>query len=1218
MAKLVRKKISMDGNTAAAHVSYAFTEVAAIYPITPSSPMAEVTDTWSATDKNIFGEPARNIFGDRVCITEMQSEGGAAGAVHGSLAAGALTTTYTASQGLLLMIPNMYKIAGELLPCVIHVSARCVASHALNIFGDHSDVYACRQTGFAMMAESNQQEIMDLGAVAHLSTIKGRVPFLNFFDGFRTSHEIQKIEAWDYEDLKELVDMDAVRAFRSRALNPEHPVLRGSAENGDIFFQHREACNSYYEAIPAIVEEYMGKVNEKLGTNYGLFNYYGAPDAERVIVAMGSVCDVTEEVIDYLNAKGEKVGLVKVRLYRPFVAERLSEAIPASVKKVAVLDRTKEPGSLGEPLYLDVVAALNRTGRTDIQVVGGRYGLGSKDTTPASIVAVYDNLAKDAPKGNFTIGIVDDVTGLSLEERTGVDTAPAGTISCKFWGLGGDGTVGANKNSIKIIGDHTDKYIQAYFQYDSKKTGGVTISHLRFGDKPIKSPYYITKADFVACHNSSYILKGYKIVQDVKPGGTFLLDCQWSADELDAHLPSDVKAYIANNNIRFYIIDATTIASKQIGNAKVKNTILQSAFFSLAGILPKADAIEYIKKMAYKSYIKKGQAMVDLNYAAIDAGADAAVEVNVPAEWKTASTERKEELASGNREDLIRFVNKIVTPVDRMDGDSLPVSAFKEYADGTFPQGSAAYEKRGVAVNAPVWNEKNCIQCNNCSFVCPHAAIRSYAMTEEEAAKAPEATKFTEKPVVKTDYKFTIAVSPLDCMGCTLCVKECPVTAKALKDAQAAASAEFPEDPKKAAKKAAELAAPKSALLMVPMATQLDQQPVFDYCVANVSEKTELVNNTVKGSQFKQPLLEFSGSCAGCAETSYARIVTQLFGERMYISNATGCSSIWGGSAPATPYTVNRESGKGPAWANSLFEDNAEHGMGIGLGQKVVRSRVIGLVEKLGETVTDEGKKAIIDAYLSTVEDGAANAKATKDLIAMLEGCECEKCADLRKEILLYKDYLAKKSVWIFGGDGWAYDIGFGGLDHALASGEDINVFVFDTEVYSNTGGQASKSTPTGSVAQFAAAGKVQKKKDLAAIAMSYGYVYVAQVCMGYDKNQLLKALTEAEAYHGPSLIIGYAPCEMHGVKGGMQNCLAEQKKAVESGYWQTFRYNPETAKVTLDSKAPTGNYQDFIRSEVRYARLAQAFPERAEVLFAQSEDFAKEKYEKLKRLSEQ
>ena len=805
MAFLQRKKVSMDGNTAAAHVSYACTEVAAIYPITPSSPMAEATDTWSATDKNIFGEPARNIFGDRVMLTEMQSEAGAAGAVHGSLAAGALTTTYTASQGLLLMIPNMYKIAGELLPGVIHVSARCVASHALNIFGDHSDVYACRQTGYAMMAETNQQEIMDLGAVAHLASIKGRVPFLSFFDGFRTSHEVQKIEAWDYADLKEMVDMDAINAFRARAINPEHPVLRGSAENGDIFFQHREACNSYYNAIPGIVEEYMDKVNAKLGTDYKLFNYYGAPDAERVIVAMGSVCDVTEEVIDYLNAKGEKVGLVKVRLYRPFVAEKLSEAIPATVKKVAVLDRTKEPGSMGEPLYLDVVAALNRTGRTDITVVGGRYGLGSKDTTPASVCAVYENLALDTPKGNFTIGIVDDVTGLSLPETLTEDTAPAGTIACKFWGLGGDGTVGANKNSIKIIGDHTDKFIQAYFQYDSKKTGGVTISHLRFGDKQIKSPYYITKADFVACHNSSYILKGYRIVQDVKPGGTFLLDCRWTAEELDANLPAEVKAYIANNNVKFYIIDATTIAAKQIGNVKVKNTVLQSAFFSLAGILPKDEAIEYIKKMAYKSYIKKGQAMVDLNYAAIDAGADAYVEVEVPASWKELTTANHEEVATGTRKSLVDFVNNVVIPVDRMDGDTLPVSTFLPYADGTFPQGSAAYEKRGVAVNAPVWNPANCIQCNNCAFVCPHAAIRSYAMTEEEAAKAPEATKFAAKPILKTNYKFAIAISPLDCMGCTLCVKDCPVTAKALKDAQAAAAEQYPDDPKKAAKVAAEL-----------------------------------------------------------------------------------------------------------------------------------------------------------------------------------------------------------------------------------------------------------------------------------------------------------------------------------------------------------------------------------------------------------------------------
>ena len=882
---MARKKISMDGNTAAAHVSYAFTEVAAIYPITPSSPMAEVTDTWSATDKNIFGEPARNIFGERVKVIEMQSEGGAAGAVHGSLAAGALTTTYTASQGLLLMIPNMYKIAGELLPCVIHVSARCVASHALNIFGDHSDVYACRQTGFAMLAETNQQEIMDLGAVAHLATIKGRVPFLNFFDGFRTSHEIQKIEAWDYEDLKEMVDMDAVKAFRDRALNPEHPVLRGSAENGDIFFQHREACNSYYEKLPAIVEEYMDKVNAKIGTNYKLFNYYGAPDADRVIVAMGSVCDVIEEVIDYLVSKGEKVGLVKVRLYRPFVAAKLVEALPKTAKKIAVLDRTKEPGSLGEPLYLDVVTALATEGFA-AKVVGGRYGLGSKDTTPASVFAVYENLAKDEPKKSFTIGIVDDVTGLSLEEHAVPDTAAKSTISCKFWGLGGDGTVGANKNSIKIIGDHTDKYIQAYFQYDSKKTGGITISHLRFGDEPIKSPYYITKANFVACHNQAY-LKKYDMVSDVKPGGTFLLDCGWNEAELDENLPASVKSYIASNDINFYIINATSIASDKIGNPKVKNTVLQSAFFALAGILPKDEAIEYMKKMAYKSYIKKGQAMVDLNYAAIDAGADAFVKVNVPASWKTAGKDAPKAKVTGARPELVEFVNNIVEPVGAMKGDSLHVSTFVKYADGTLPQGSAAYEKRGVAVNVPLWHPENCIQCNNCAFVCPHAAIRPAAMNEEEAKNAPASTLFTEKPVIKTNYKFSMTISALDCMGCTLCVKACPVTAKADKDGT-------PE---------------KRAIEMVHQEKGLFQQEAFDYAVAKVSEKKELINNTVKGSQFKQPLLEFSGSCAGCAETSYARIITQLFGERMYISNATGCSSIWGGSAPATPYTVNKESG---------------------------------------------------------------------------------------------------------------------------------------------------------------------------------------------------------------------------------------------------------------------------------------------------------------------
>ena len=1207
---MARKKISMDGNQAAAHVSYAFTEVAGIYPITPSSPMADYVDQWSA-------QGLKNIFGTQVKVVEMQSEAGAAGTVHGSLAAGALTTTYTASQGLLLMIPNMYKIAGELLPSVFHVSARCVASHALNIFGDHSDVYACRQTGFAMMAGSNPQEVMDLGAVCHLAAIKGRVPFINFFDGFRTSHEIQKIEAWDFVDLKEMTDMDAVAAFRAHALNPEHPALRGSAENGDIFFQHREACNKFYAALPAVVEEYMDKVNAKIGTDYKLFNYYGAPDADRVIIAMGSVCDVCEEVIDYMNAHGEKVGLVKVRLYRPFVAEKLIEAIPATAKKIAVLDRTKEPGSLGEPLYLDVVTALAQGG-VKATIVGGRYGLGSKDTTPASIFATYENLTLDAPKNNFTIGIVDDVTGLSLDEKPAPDTAAEGTISCKFWGLGGDGTVGANKNSIKIIGDHTDKDIQAYFQYDSKKTGGITISHLRFGDKPIKSPYYINKANFVACHNQSYLNK-YDMVSDIKPGGTFLLDCQWSAEELDEHLPASVKSYIANNDVNFYTINATSIAMNQIGNAKVKNTVLQSAFFALANILPKDEAIEYMKKMAYKSYIKKGQAMVDLNYAAIDAGADAFVKIDVPASWKDAGTDAPKAEHTGARADLVDFVNKVVEPVDAMAGDSLPVSAFEKYADGQFPQGSAAYEKRGVAVMVPAWYPENCIQCNNCAFVCPHAAIRPFALTEEEAAAAPAVTKFTAKPVVKTNYKFTMSISPLDCMGCTLCVKACPVTAKALKDATAAANEQYPDDPKKAAKEAAKIAAPKTAIAMVPQAEEAAQQEAFDWTVANVSEKKELINATVKGSQFKQPLLEFSGSCAGCAETSYARLITQLFGERMYISNATGCSSIWGGSAPATPYTVNKESGRGPAWANSLFEDNAEHGLGMYLGQKSIRENLISKVEEMAasDKASDEFKAAA-KAFLDTKEDGKANEAATAALIVELEKAAEAGCP-IAPSILEAKSYLSKKSVWIFGGDGWAYDIGFGGLDHVLASGEDVNIMVFDTEVYSNTGGQASKASNIGQVAQFAAAGKAIGKKNLAEIAMSYGYVYVAQIAMGADMNQTLKAMTEAEAYHGPSIIIAYAPCEMHGVKGGMQNCQAEMKKAVEAGYWQMFRYNPALKAegknpFSLDSKEPTGSYIDFIKSETRYARLAQSFPERAEALFAKAEAASKAKYERLTR----
>ena len=1188
-----RKKISMDGNTAAAHVSYAFTEVAAIYPITPSSNMAEVTDTWSASDKNIFGEPAKNIVGTNVKVVEMQSEAGAAGAVHGSLAAGALTTTYTASQGLLLMIPNMYKIAGELLPCVIHVSARCVASHALNIFGDHSDVYACRQTGFAMMAETNAQEVMDLGAVAHLSTIKSRVPFLNFFDGFRTSHEITKVAAWDYKDLAEMVDWDAIEAFRNRSLNPETaPMLRGSAENGDIFFQHREACNPYYDNLPAVVEEYMDKVNAKLGTNYKLFNYYGAPDAERVIIAMGSICDVAEEVIDYLTAKGEKVGLVKVRLYRPFVAEKLAEAIPATAKVISVLDRTKEPGSLGEPLYLDVIAALAEVGRCGVKVLGGRYGLGSKDTTPASIFAIYENMAGEK-KNHFTIGIVDDLTGHSLDEKPAPDTAPKDMIQCKFWGLGGDGTVGANKNSIKIIGDHTDKYIQAYFQYDSKKTSGITISHLRFGDSPIKSSYYINKADFVACHNNAY-LKKYDMISDVKPGGRFLLDCPWTAEELDAHLPASVKSYIAKNNIEFYTINATKIAI-DIGNAKVKNTVLQSAFFALAKILPIDEAIDYMKKAAYKSYIKKGQAIVDLNYAAIDAGKDALVKVDVPAAWANAGETAPAAKATGKRAELVDFVNDIVVPTSAMKGDSLSVATFAKYADGTFPQGSAAYEKRGVAVTVPQWNPEHCIQCNNCAFVCPHACIRPFAMTEAEAEAAPAVTKFAAKPVVKTNYKFTMAVSPLDCMGCTLCVKACPVNANAKLG---------------------------TAIEMKPIATQLDQQEAYNYAVENVKEKSELIGVSVKGSQFKQPLLEYSGSCAGCAETSYARLITQLFGERMYISNATGCSSIWGGSAPATPYTVNKESGRGPAWANSLFEDNAEHGLGMYIGQKTIREKLIKMVSEMAESdKASDSFKAAAAEYLATKDNGAKNEAPTKALIAELEAAAKAGCP-VAPKILAEKQYLSKKAVWIFGGDGWAYDIGFGGLDHVIASGEDVNIMVFDTEVYSNTGGQASKASNIGQVAQFAAAGKAIGKKNLAEIAMSYGYVYVAQIAMGADMNQTLKAISEAEAYPGPSIVIGYAPCEMHSIKGGMANCQAEMKKAVETGYWHMFRFNPALKAegknpFTLDSKEPTGNYQDFITGEARYTRLAQAFPARAEELFAKAEETAKAKYERLKKLVE-
>ena len=1203
---MARKFKTMDGNTAAAHVSYAFTEVAGIYPITPSSPMADYVDQWSAQGR-------KNIFGNRVKVVEMQSEAGASGTVHGSLAAGALTTTYTASQGLLLMIPNMYKIAGELLPAVFHVSARTVATHALNIFGDHSDVYACRQTGFAMLCETNPQEVMDLAPVAHLSAIKGRVPFINFFDGFRTSHEIQKIAIWDYDDLKEMCDMDAVAAFRNHCLNPERPAMRGSHENGDTFFQHREACNGYYDALPEIVEEYMGKVNAKLGTDYKLFNYYGAPDAERVIIAMGSICDVAEEVIDYMNAHGEKVGLVKVRLYRPFRADRLLEAIPATCKKIAVLDRTKEPGALGEPLYLDVVTALANAGRM-IPVIGGRYGLGSKDTPPASVFAVYEELAKEEPKRHFTIGINDDVTHLSLEEHAAPNTAAEGTIECKFWGLGGDGTVGANKNSIKIIGDHTDKYVQAYFQYDSKKTGGVTISHLRFGDKPIKSPYYINKADFVACHNPSYITKGFKIVNDVKPGGVFLINCQWDLAELEHHLNAEAKRYIAKNNIQLYTINAIDLAIK-VGMGKRTNTILQSAFFSLAKVMPEADAIKYMKDAAEHSYAKKGMDVVEKNWKAIDAGATAYVKVEVPAAWANAEDKKDETVLEGKPE-LVKMVKNILMPVDKMDGDSLPVSAFEDHVDGQFELGASAYEKRGVAVTVPEWDADKCIQCNNCAFVCPHATIRPFALTEEEAKNAPAAAKIVPVKAGKGKgvYQFTMAISPLDCMGCGVCVSVCPEKVQAIK--------------------------------MVPQEEELAQQDVFDYCVAKVTDKPELQTADVKGSQFRKPLLEFSGSCAGCAETSYARLVTQLFGDKMYISNATGCSSIWGNPGATNPYCTNAE-GKGPAWCNSLFEDNAEHGFGMYLGQKAIRDS---LIEKTKALIavewTNADLKAAAQKYLDTVNDLEANAEATKAYVAALEEnvstvdelaanekfaahaaelkakgekyCDCDACA-LGADILSKKDYLSKKSVWIFGGDGWAYDIGFGGVDHVLAQNEDVNIFVFDTEVYSNTGGQASKASNIGQVAQFAAAGKETKKKSLAEIAMSYGYIYVAQVAMGANPAQTLKAIAEAEAYHGPSLIIGYAPCEMHSIKGGMMHCQEEMKKAVDCGYWNMFRFDPskETGKFTLDSKQPKGGYQEFLMNEARYSRLTREFPERANELFERNEESAKARYEHLLKLVE-
>ena len=1176
-----RSKQSMDGNTAAAHVAYAYTEVAGIYPITPSSPMADMVDQWSAAGQ-------KNIFGSTVKVVEMESEAGAAGTVHGSLAAGALTTTFTASQGLLLMIPNMYKIAGEQLPCVFDVSARTVSSHALNIFGDHSDVYACRQTGFAMLCETNPQEVMDLSPVAHLAALEGKVPFLNFFDGFRTSHEIQKIEKWDYEDLKEMCPMEAVEEFRAHALNPNHPAARGSHENGDVFFQHREACNTAYDELPAVVEKYMNKVNEKLGTNYGLFNYYGAPDAERVIVAMGSINDVAEEVIDYLTAAGEKVGLVKVRLYRPWSSEALLKVIPKTAKKIAVLDRTKEPGSLGEPLYLDVATTLREAGMNDVVLVGGRYGLGSKDTPPSSVFAVYKELEKDAPKHRFTIGIEDDVTHLSLPEvKPAPITSAPGTKECKFWGLGGDGTVGANKNSTKIIGDHTDKYIQAYFQYDSKKTGGVTISHLRFGDNPIRSPYYINQADFVACHNPAYVIQGMKMVQDVKPGGVFMINCQWSDEELAHHLNADAKKYIADNNIQLYTINAIDKAI-EIGMGKRTNTILQSAFFKLADVMPIDKAVEYMKAAAKKSYSKKGDAVVEMNYKAIDAGVDAVHKVEVPESWKNPEADAPKAERTG-RPEVVKLVNELLDPIAKMDGDSLPVSAFADKADGQYVTGASAYEKRGTAVTVPQWDPEKCIQCNNCAFVCSHATIRPFLLTDDEVKAAPDNMKVADMKPKAGAYKYTMSVSPLDCMGCGECITVCPT----------------------------------AAISMQPQESQAAEQPVFDYLVANVSKKTDagMVDTTPKGSQFNQPLLEFSGSCAGCAETSYARLITQLFGEQMYISNATGCSSIWGNPAATSPYTVNINSKKGPAWSNSLFEDNAEHGLGMEVGQRYLRDQAIELVKEIAASDKATAEfKAAADKFLETKDDTKANVEPTTALIAELEKAAAAGC-EKSKEVLAKKDYLGKKSVWIFGGDGWAYDIGFGGLDHVLASGENVNVMVFDTEMYSNTGGQASKASNIGEVCQFAAAGKEIGKKSLAEIAMSYGYVYVAQIALGANPAQAVKAIAEAEAYNGPSLIIGYAPCELHGIaKGGMNHCQDEMKKAVAAGYWNLFSFDPAKKAegknpFTLTSKAGDGSYQDFLNNEARYTRLIKPFPERAERLFAKSEEAAKERYDHLQKL---
>lgn len=1165
---MVRKKKTMDGNSAAAHVSYAFTEVAAIYPITPSSNMAEETDAMAARG-------VKNIFGQTVRVAEMESEGGAAGAVHGSLSAGALTTTYTASQGLLLMIPNMYKIAGELIPSVIHVSARCVSTHALNIFGDHSDVMACRQTGYAMLCSANVQEVMDLGAVAHLSTLKSRVPFLHFFDGFRTSHEIQKIEVWDYDDLKSMVDMDDVQAFRARALNPERPVLRGSAENSDIFFQHREACNKYYNDAVATTEMYMNMVNEKLGTDYKLFNYYGAEDADRVIVAMGSVCDTIKETVDFLNARGEKVGMIKVHLYRPFSVKHLIDVVPDSVKFISVIDRTKEPGSLGEPLFLDVVAALKNSKFSDVPVYGGRYGLGSKDTLPAHIISVYNNMNAPQPKTEFTLSINDDVTNLSLDVTESPDTTPKGTTSCKFWGLGSDGTVGANKDSIKIIGDNTDMYAQGYFFYDSKKSGGITVSHLRFGSSPITSTYLINKANFVACHNPSYVTK-YDMVQDIVPGGTFLLNCIWSPEELDKQLPAKMKKYIAENNINFYTINGIKIA-EEVGLPGRASTILQSAFFTIANIIPVDKAIELMKKAVVKKFSKKGEAVVNANCNGIDRGSKEVVKIDVPESWKDAVDEEKEIAIPTNRPEMKDFVKNILHPIDHLHGDDLPVSKFVDRADGVYPQGSAAFEKRGIAITVPEWDGTKCAQCNLCSMVCPHAVIRPVCLNEEEVKNAPEGTQLVKHK--KTDYQYAIIVSTLDCTGCGSCANVCPT----------------------------------KSLTMKPIASQLKSQPVYD-ALSQIDAKPEVLTNNTIGVQYRKPYLEFSGACAGCGETPYAKLATQLYGDRMYIANATGCSSIWGGSAPSTPYTVDKK-GHGPAWSNSLFEDNAEFGYGMMLAQKQIRERLANDAQVLLDTpVADK-----VQAWLDTYDDAAANTEASDALIAALENTELDgEANDAKVDFLKDKDYAAKKYQFIFGGDGWAYDIGFGGLDHVIAQNQDVNIVVFDTEVYSNTGGQASKATPIGAVAKFAASGKVVKKKDLAQIAMSYGYVYVAQVAMGANAAQCLKAFQEAAAYNGPSLIICYAPCINHGIK--MPFNQAEQKKAVMAGYWNLFRFNPALAEegknpFSLDSKAPTADYVEFIEGETRYSALKRSFPGKAEELFGIAAENSIEKYNKLAKL---